>query len=225
MKKLSFLLILSLILITTSCAVKVPLKPEVFKSSKRVGLILVNNSINNYRAGSQGLLDVAITQGNKYQEGLEIASKAVELNKKLKELYINCYKYHGKDITIINESIQLTSLTKYNKPSGSRLKYFKYDLRSLKEKYQIDELIIADAKYGIIINYYGFIELSRFGLCDLSSSIVNLDDNSLEYSNKITSNIPITGKWKMPPNYEKLTNSITQAVVEVCNKEKVKFKF
>ena len=224
MKKLS-LLFITFLLFATACSVKVPLKPEVFQTSKKVGLILVNNPINNYRAGSQGLLDVALTQGNKYQEGLEVAAEAAQINNKIKDLYMACYKSHGKDISLINETLDLVNMTKYTKPSGTKLKYYKYDLRYLKAKYQIDELIVADAKYGILINYYGFIELNRMGLCNLNSAIVNLDDNSLEYQNKVASNIPITGKWKTPPNYEKLTHSIEQAISEVCSNEKAKFEF
>ena len=222
--KLKLIILITASLLLTSCATKIPLSKSYFNSGKKVGIIQIKNNITNYKQGSQGLLDMAVTPGNKYKEPLKIVDKEIIPTEKINKLYNSIYSSKGIELIMIDEKIDFDRLNRFTKPKKSKKKYYKYSIMHLKKKYDIDELLLVDVKYGIMVSYYGFIETGRFGYCQIASEIINLDDNSYLYKDVSVSNEVIKGKWKNPPKYEKLKTSIDRAINKSIQMEKIKIK-
>ena len=80
--KLTFAL---LVLLTIySCATAVPLDRH-FYSRKKVGVIIQVDSIRMTKEGGQGLLDIAITPGNRFYSTLKAIEPQMEIEKRLKD--------------------------------------------------------------------------------------------------------------------------------------------
>lgn len=216
------IIIIFIILFAAGCAVNVPLSADYFQSEKKVGIIQITNDINIFKEGSQGLLDMALTPGNKYREPLDIVDKEINPKIIISELYQEIYNVNNKPLQIIDDTIDFTNLEKFQKPESEK-DFYKFDIRYLKTKHNIDELLFVYVNYGLLISYYGFIETGRAGYCQVSSEIINLDDNSLIYKNQSISKEAMKGKWKTPPLYENLKNSIKKAIDSSIQLEKSKF--
>ncbi|TYC08432.1 hypothetical protein ES677_14470 [Bizionia gelidisalsuginis] len=205
----------------SSCAVKMPLSSNYYSNQKKVGVIYLIDSIGVYREGAQGLLDMALTAGKRFKEPLSIVDKKINPNNDIKDLYIQIFKTKGKPLKDIDFEYDIEKLTKFEKPSSSKKKFHKYDLRFLKDK-GIDELLIVDVQYGLLVSYYGMIETGKTGNCRIDSEIIDLSDNSIVFKDFSNSVEKINGKWKTPPRYENLKNSISGAIVKTINLERSK---
>jgi hypothetical protein len=221
MKNLKLFTLFTLISITLlGCiATVVPIDKSFYSNQKKTGIIYSIDSIGVFREGAQGILDIAITPGNKYSKALLEVDKHINPMERIKEFYSDLLTSKGKTFTEINFNIKNKNLPKFDKPSSTKKKYYKYDFRDLKKK-GIDEVIIVQVKYGIVVSYYAMIETGRAGYSNISTSIVDLHDNSLLYKNSNVSKHEITGKWKLPPYYKKLKKTIQMAITESIEKEK-----
>jgi hypothetical protein len=183
-----------------------------FYNSTKVGIILNVDSISFAKAGGQGLLDMALTPGNKYTEPLKTVEPFVKPTEKVKNEIEKILGSKNKQFEFINEKIDFETMKKFEKPSSGG-NYYKRDLRELKAKYNVDELMIVNAKYGILVTYIkGLIEAKREGYSNINTSIVNLNDNSLLFQDNTKSLQKIQGEWKTPPNYDNLKNAIQVAI-------------
>ena len=76
--KIKIFLIILLALCLTSCGVtKISLASDYSKNNKKLGIIQVKQEIGIFRSG-QGILDRAISPGNKYKEPLETVDKKLK---------------------------------------------------------------------------------------------------------------------------------------------------
>ncbi|MDH7447181.1 hypothetical protein [Aquimarina sp. 2201CG14-23] len=220
--KLTLFILVTILL--SSCAAKIPLSSNYYESNSKVGLLLNINEINASRTGNQGIIDLALTQGIKYKEPLKIVDQQLNAKQRIQDLYKNTYSTKGKDLILIKDSINFNNFKKFEVPKDKKAnKYAKHDIRELKTKYNIDELLIINVNYGLLVSYYSMIETGRSGNCTIHSTIVNLNDNSLLYKDFSFSLEKINGKWKTPPKYENLFSSINAAITETLSKEKTKF--
>jgi hypothetical protein len=55
----------------------------------------------------------------------------------------------------------------------------KKDYRNLKTTNNVDEIMFVKVKYGILVSYYGMIELDKQGYVNTATEVVDLNDNSL----------------------------------------------
>jgi len=211
-KKLRNLLLTFLgVLMITGCAVKVALTSSYFQNQNKVGVLYTIDTIGFYKMGSQGLLDMAMTAGNKFQEPIRVVGGNFDPTMKIKGFYQGIFDSKGKSLKEIEFDYDEQTMSKFEKPSSSDKNYHKYDLTSLKEK-GIDELLMVNVRYGLAVSYYGFIETGYFGHCTINSEIIDLTDNSVIYKDISAINEKIKGKWETPPDYEPLKNSISVAV-------------
>lgn len=217
----TFILIIALTTIT-SCAVKMPLSNNYFANKKKVGVIYLIDSISVYKDGPQGLLDMALTSGKKFNEPLTIVDKKINLKDDLENLYNQIFQQKGKPLIEIDFEYNIEKLKEFKKPKSSKKKFHKYDLRFLKNK-GIDELFIVEAQYGLLVSYYGMIEIGKMGNCRIDSKIIDLSDNSIIFKDFSNSEKKIKGKWKTPPKYENLQNAILEAISKTLELEKNKF--
>jgi len=83
MKVLKWTLAIVLVVMVTSCVATLPLNQQ-FYNTKKVGIIIQLDSIGMAKTGGQGLLDMALTPGNKFTEPLKKVEPQLNLNNKLK---------------------------------------------------------------------------------------------------------------------------------------------
>jgi hypothetical protein len=74
-----------------------------------------------------------------------------------------------------------------------RTKYSKKDYRNLKTTNNVDEIMFVKVKYGILVSYYGMIELDKQGYVNTATEVVDLNDNSL-YNKTLQTAAKMNGK-------------------------------
>jgi len=188
----------------------VPLNQN-FYSSKKVGVILEVDSIGMAKAGSQGLLDMAFTPGNRFRDPLKNIEPKLNVNETIKAEITSILNAKNKQFHFITEKIDIRNLTKFDKPNSDK-KYSKKDFRNLKTANSVDEIIVVKVKYGLLVSYYGVIETGKQGYINIGSEIIDLDDNSLLQQDNIQTVANIKGNWKKGDDFENLKNAIQDAI-------------
>lgn len=211
MFKKVFLALVAMISLT-SCVSKIAMDKQSFYKEKKIGVIVTQDSMSIYRAGAQGLLDMAISSGRKYKEPLKQISPQFNPKENILKVIEQKFAENGKNYIIINDVINLKDFPKYEVASKDDDKFLKQDVRSLKTKYDIDQLMLIKINYGLSISYYGMIETGRFSTTSLFTQIINLDNNQIIFRDPYENLIPIKGKWNEPPHYENLSGHIKKSI-------------
>jgi hypothetical protein len=215
-------LLVLIILLTSSCAIKkYALSPDYYSSESKLGLILVTNEIGILQSGQRGAIDVLLTKGNKYKEPLEAVDKKVNPKNKFEKLHMGLLKLKGKNASIVAKKFDESQFEKFAKPDKNK-KYFSKDIRALKDKYQVDELMITSISYGLNINYYGMIEAGKGGYSHIVSQIIDLNDNSIIYKSESWGNGKLGKKWDNPP-FEPLRIAVASAIQQSIEVERTKY--
>lgn len=170
MKTLKLTFGILFLLLVTSCAAPLALNQQ-FYNSKKVGVILQVDSIGMAKAGSQGLLDMAFTPGNRFKEPLQKVEPKLDFNKTLKTEITTLLNSKNKQFQFITEKFDYQALNKFDKPNSAK-KYSKKDFRNLKISNNVDEILFVKVKYGILVSYYGVIEIGKQGYVKDRKSVV-----------------------------------------------------
>ncbi len=208
------------LLTVTSCVTTIPLNKE-FYNTKKVGVIVQVDSIGMAKAGSQGLLDMAFTPGNRFREPLKKIEPKLNLNETLKTEITGILKLNNKAFEFIDK-VYYQSLDKFEKPNSDK-KYSKKDFRGLKDKNKVDEILFIKVRYGLLVSYYGVIETGKQGYVNIGTEIIDLADNSLLLQENIQSVTNIKGNWKKGEDFGNLKTSIQEAINNSINTLKSKF--
>ncbi|MBP6385903.1 MAG: hypothetical protein KA327_04725 [Pseudarcicella sp.] len=165
------------------------------------------------RTGSQGLLDVAITPGNKFIEPLHNIKSKLDYEGILKNEISNIMKSKNKDFTFIDEKVDLASYGEFETTNSDK-KYAKTDFFPLRlARKDLNELLVVKVKYGILVSYYGFIEIGKEGYVNIATEVIDLNDNSLLQKNQHQLNSPIHGNWKEgDADFDNLKVSIQESI-------------
>lgn len=221
MKHILHLVILSSVL--SACSPKIALPTDYFNNGKSVGILFYINPIGVYREGQQGILDVALTPGNKFIEPLNVVDKQLDLKTYVKDFLNSAYTDSDKSIKVISYDFFPAVLKKYKNAAYEQGKrYYTYDLSSYKDR-GVEEMVVIEANYGILASYYGFIQTDIRSMSELKVKIVHLHDNSLIYSRKSRGLHPIPQGWKSPPEYKSLEVSIKAAMIKSLQDLKARF--
>ena len=222
--KTTILGLLAMFAVLVSCQVNVPMNAEYLNKPSKVGIFVNVNDPKKHREGSQGLLDLAVTSGDKYQPLLDLAKEKIVFKNDLTAIYSEALKAKGKEVIIINEIFDPKTATKFKGDKAEGKKYAYYDLRNLKEKYGVDDVIFVNVNWGVMISYYSMIETGRGGYIYLDNNVVNTADNTLYFAQNNVKMEIIKGKWNTPPNYDNAIGKITEAVNKALDAEKNIFK-
>lgn len=198
------------LLLITSCSTTLPLNQQ-FYNGKKVGVILQVDSIGMAKAGSQGLLEMAFTPGNRFKEPLQKVETRLNLNETLKAEITNVLNSKNKQFQFITEKFEYQSLNKFEKPNSDK-KYSKKDFRNLKTTNNLDEIMFIKVRYGLLVSYYGVIETGKQGYVNIGTEIVDLADNALLQQESMQSVANIKGNWKKGEDFENLKSSIQEAI-------------
>lgn len=208
-----------LYLFFTSCVSSIPMSQNFYKSTK-VGIILQVDSIGLYRTGAQGLLDIALTMGNKYRQPLKNVETIVNPTEKLKLEIAKVLQAKNKQYDFIEENIDFNKIKKFEKTGEG--KFYNKDIREFKAKYNIDEVMIIKVNYGLLVSYYSMIEIGWQGQAVISNSVVDLNNNALLFQDRVAALEKLKGKWNTPPDYQNLTNAIQNAINKCLTLQKTK---
>ena len=223
MKKLFLLSLLSLFFI--SCQIQVPLSADYWTNTSKVGIMVNVNPAAKFRQGSQGLLDLALTSGDKYQPVLANIDKTMNPQQDLINMYTEILKSKGKEVVLIDEKFDAKTAPKFDKSNADKSKkYSNYDFRALKSKYGVDEVLFVNVNYGMMISYYSMIETGRAAYTYFDTRLVNLTDNSLYLANDNVQMTPIKGKWDVPPAYENVMTNMKATIDKAMTIEKTVVK-
>jgi hypothetical protein len=211
-------------IVCLGCATKVPLSSNYFKSenAKKVGLIININKISVTRNGAQGVLEMVATPGNKFKEALYVIENEVNPKEKLKKMYIDIFASKGKILVFSDETLDPNKLKPFDAPDSQK-KYSKNDFRYLKMKYNLDEILLIDVDYGMLLSYYSFAVINRQTFINIRSEIINLSDNSLFYKDNSRFIADLNKTWDTPPSYNNLKLSLEDAILNVTGIEKGKY--
>lgn len=221
MKLLKLTFGILLLMTVTSCVTTLPLNQQ-FYNTKKVGVILQVDSIGMAKEGGQGLLDMALTAGNRFTEPLKKVEPKFKLNETLKTEITNILNAKNKQFQFIDQKIDYQNLTKFEKPNSEK-KYSKKDFRNLKNVNNVDEIMFVKIKYGLLVSYYGMIELDKKGYVNIGTEIVDLTDNSLLQQENFQIVAKMNGNWKKGEDFKNLENSIQDAINNAINTLKTKF--
>jgi hypothetical protein len=221
MKLLKLTFAIALLVSITSCVSTLPLNQQ-FYNSKKVGIVLQVDSIGMAKAGGQGLLDMALTPGNRFTEPLKKIEPKFNLQDTLKSEISSLLNSKNKQFQFINENVNYTELAKFKKPNSSK-KYSKKDFRSLKSTNNVNEILYVKVKYGILVSYYGMIELDKQGYVNIATELVDPSDNSLLQQENFQTVAKMEGNWKKGEDYGNLTNAIQAAINNARTTLKTKF--
>lgn len=209
-------------LLTFSCAVKkYTVNPSFYSSGSDLGLIMVTNDITTRRSGAS-VLGAALIDYHKYDAPLEAVDPKLDPDKKFRRMYLGLFESKGKDITQVDDQFDREQFPEFSAPDKTR-EYFEYDLRTLKDNYNVDELMIVMVDYGLNQNYSGAFEAGKGGYAHVVSTIVNLGDNSIIYKGETWGNGKLKSKWDTPPDYEYLREAIDAAINQAVEIEKTKY--
>ncbi|TDD94214.1 hypothetical protein [Flavobacterium cellulosilyticum] len=211
MKTLKITFAFLFVLTVTSCVTTMPLNQQFYSNNKKVGVILEVDSIGMAKAGSQGLLDMAFTPGNRFKEPLQKIEPKLNLNETLKTEITAILKSKNKQFQFITDKIDYQNLSKFEKPNSDK-KYSKKDFRNIKKSNNVDEIIFLKVRYGLLVSYYGVIEIGKQGYVNIGTEFIDLNDNSLLQQDNIQTVTNINGNWKKEEDYENLKTSIQEAI-------------
>ena len=217
--KLTFAL---LVLLTIySCATAVPLDRH-FYSRKKVGVIIQVDSIRMTKEGGQGLLDIAITPGNRFYSTLKAIEPQMEIEKRLKDEMTKILNSKSKEFVYIDKDFDYEKLPKFVSPKSPK-EFSKKDFKSLVAKYNVDEIIYVRTHYGLLVSYYSMIEIGKEGYVNITSQIINLEDNSLMHQETVFERTDIKGNWKEGDDYSNLKTAINAALDKGIKDLKAKY--
>lgn len=219
MKKL-FLLI-PLLFLLGSCVPKVALSTDYWQRPTKVGILIPDQPPMKFKEGSQGLLDMAVTSGDKYQEALNLIGENIHPKDELITIYSEIFKSKGKEIVIIDEPFNFKTAKKFSGQKVEGKKYSDYDFSELKSKYGIDELLFANVNYGFLISYYGMIETGKMAHAAVDTRIIDLADQHLVMAHQNFKN-EVLKKWK-DNNYQNSIKGVRTALDKVEAEEKTIF--
>lgn len=117
----------------------------------------------------------------------------------------------GGNVTVIEDNINVEALPDY---SAKGPDVAKKDFASLRQKYNVDKLLVIQIKaVGIWRSYSAYIPTGDpKAVVNGAGYIVNLSNNSYEWYMPVDVTKSADGTWDEPPSYPGLTNAYFQAV-------------
>jgi hypothetical protein len=209
-----------------------------FKTPGRVG-IYVATRIESPRHSSSGLGGLGGAIGGALDAA---ANAAINKNKTLDKfdtvlykiddrlnpedtvlrVYELIYTLKGKTVVRLNDELDISSLPAFQSHDKAK-KYSSVDVRSLKDKLQLDEVLVVFVEYGVKASYKYGMEISRNGRCEITSELVSTSDNSLAMQNTSFAYERVKGEWNVPPDYANLARTIKMAIRECIGREKLEY--
>lgn len=203
----------ALFLLLSACATSpnVKLDPDFWQQTQSVKVS--NDHIDHaglYHMGSQGLLDVAISDiatdtFSKYLKTYSLKklySIRPEFVRRLKNHHLRTEAFPTIDV----DKLPWTNL---KGEQFSNRNFSEFSAKIGKSKL----MVVSVNMVGAMRSYYGFIPLGApKAVCILEGRLLNAKTNRIlwRYTSKVV--IPVNGKWDQPPHYPNFTHSLDRAI-------------
>lgn len=133
--------------------------------------------------------------------------------KTIKDEVKNVLADKGMQVISIDQPIDFKNLKKV-KSTDKNMYFAPKDMRPLKEKYGVDELVVIDFSFvGVQRSYSSYIP-NGGPLANVSGmlTMVNLDTNTYTIYQPISILVPVQGEWDEPPSFPGVTTSYYEAL-------------
>lgn len=167
-----------------------------------------------YKAGNQGLLDLAINSAvsGRFDSAVK-AFKPTDFDTLASEFEKNLIA-RGLKAVIVQEDID--ALPKFTKPAGQPrgVQSFKQQIAASSVLSSHDYVLFVDTQWvGTIRSYYSVIPTSPPSGHYLGKGyLIDTKTNEIKWTQTITTNQAVVGKWDVPPNYTAVMQAIQGAV-------------
>jgi len=195
-----------------------PINQQIFDKPSTIAVAQLSGleEPHYYKAGNQGLLDIAVTA--MMTDSITKRIQEISATSIVNEHYYNTFKasFEKKSlgVKIVPYVLDKKDLEPFHKNEEI---YAPYDLMFLKIKYNAEYALILDPQiFGLKRSYNGFVPVSEpYGYADIKFYIVNLTDNSIvgHYNGK--SEISVPAEWDDAPDYPELVRAATDALTKV----------
>lgn len=211
-----------------SCATTKKLGKDVFDNPDvKIGVALVEfPQAGAHKAGSQGLLDVAINSALAAEMAAYLKSTDLSGFIPVKNKIAAKLEEKGAQAVLIEEMIKMDDLPKIvNQESKTKRTDYSY----FKEKYDVDYIVLVDiVAVGTSRKYYGFIPLgSPKGYCLAHGIMKDTSNNKTKWeytTNYKKSVVKVDGEWDAPPDYPDLTVAVQKAITKAVEELSANFK-
>lgn len=222
MNFLKFWIAIIVLTVVNSCYTTIPVHQNFYTNGNQTGVLVMVYDISLVQEGARGVLDMALTSGNRFKIVLDTIAPNFYFNDQVKSEISKKLKEKGKAFKFLPDDFEITSLDRFKKPANSKLEYSAYDFGPLKETYGVDEVMVVWVRYGMVVGYYGMIETGKDGFAMIDTEIIRVDKNSLLAKEHVQSLGKMKGNWKKD-NYSNLINAINNATNRTIEKWKSKF--
>ncbi len=209
-----------LVLCVVGCAPsRVALKPTFWNETQQnIGVTtMVAPQFGAHRAGSEGLLDMAINNAMSGTLEGHLQSMDGSKFKAVADEYVTKLKERGLNARRLPDEVNPATMAPFKAESSGE--YAAVDLRPLGQKEGLDKLILLSIQQcGTVRAYYGFIPLgSPKGMCVSKGEMIDLKTNQVEWRafpepDKAT--VEIVGDWDEPPDFKNVTVAVDKAMTQ-----------
>lgn len=202
----------------TACATVPPQSPVELKDSAigvkggRIGVAMATlPKIDTEFPGADCLLCIAAASTANSTLTAHTQKLPYEELLKLKNAVADALRKKGTDVTVIPDDIKTDDLADF---AARGLNVAKKDFSSLKQKYQIDRLVVFQiSALGMRRNYSSYIPTSDpKAALKGTGYLVNLANNTYEWYHSVNIVKSTDGAWDEPPNFPGLTNAYFQVL-------------
>ncbi len=211
-------LIIPILIFFTGCADRqIDVSEEFWENTdSKIGLVVdAQRHGRLYKCGSQGLLDMAITDALS-GEGHYINTVQPYGFLKIANYFKTELELAGFQTKVYPKTIDVGDFPEISWPKKD---IYKYDLSYIFEEMGCDKIIVLRlSKYGIIRYFYSFIALNEpEALVDVHGVMVEKEGNRVIWDsgkNNCYIRREVNGEWKQPPDYPNMTKALELASEE-----------
>lgn len=206
--------VLMVIVCFSSCVSYKPFTKDYYENGKKVGILIVVHNASMKSRAYNGASSILSKPQKKYREAIQVVQDNINTDELIKKPFEAIFKYSfkNKDYMVLPDTINLDIFETFKGEKERKVPYFRKDVRSLKKKYSVDEILFIDVNYGLEVQHSGLIEAERKCYCDIFTRIISTEDNQVYYSDISLEDYDIIGKWKTPPGYKEILYSVKRSI-------------
>ncbi len=199
---------------------RVALKPTFWNETEQtIGVTtVVAPQFGAHRAGSQGLLDMAINSAMSGTLEGHLQRMDASKFKEVADQYATKLQERGLKARRISEEVNPAKMVPFKAESSGE--FAAVDLRPLGQKEGIDKLILLSIQQcGTVRAYYGFIPLGApKGMCVSKGELIDMKTNQVEWrafpEAPQSTTVEILGEWDEPPDFKNVTVAVERAMLQ-----------
>ncbi|WDE12862.1 hypothetical protein [Thalassomonas haliotis] len=215
MKKLHAVFTVFFVLLLSACGAtpqpSIVLDKEYINSpEQRIGVYFKVDQASTHIYGASCLLCYGVASAANSSLTKHFESEAISGIEGLKKVVSDRMQQQGKNVQFVSLPVEIKKLPKFKKTLG----FPHRDFRSLKEKLNIDTLIVVDIKeHGAYRQYNAYVPTTDpMGAVEGEVYTVDLNTNRYVQYEKLSIRVNASGEWDEPPSFPGVTGSYYEAL-------------